>query len=206
MSFYRFSNRAIPNVNTFLASKVFFYDHPVFTLSFLLIVGILITGYCLYVVERWVEYVYLLFREAQPDEWSFLISIFVTFTCMLNGWATDVYDEWNPVTLTGKLICLVRDRELVTLLEYSDSWNLPLCTSNWLRTSKDETFSLAGCFMKKSFLISRYQLLTLWIVSKCKISKEMKLQNLFKLLGKYIFGRSCKVEKWKVLKTHLLLG
>jgi len=83
-------------VNTFLAVKATFHENPVTFILTCIICGTLISAYSTYIFER----------EAQPENWNFGISIFVALTCMLTGWATDVYDTYNPVTWASKGICI----------------------------------------------------------------------------------------------------
>jgi hypothetical protein len=56
----------------------------------------LVFGYALYILER----------EAQPDDFTFPISVYVMTQVLLTGWATDTYDDYNPVTYAGKYTCI----------------------------------------------------------------------------------------------------
>jgi hypothetical protein len=50
--------------------------------------------------------IYILEREAQPDLFDIWGSMFVAMQVLLTGWATDTYDELNPVTFAGKIVCI----------------------------------------------------------------------------------------------------
>jgi len=56
---------------------------------------VLIIGYWVYIFER------------EQQDMSFGVSIYLVFLCMVTGWASDVYDEYDPRSPLGKIGCIL---------------------------------------------------------------------------------------------------
>jgi hypothetical protein len=56
-----------------------------------------IYGFCIYVLER----------TAQPDVFDIAGSLYLGLQCILTGWPSDVYDEYDPSTHAARLVAMM---------------------------------------------------------------------------------------------------
>jgi len=145
-----------PIFNSFLSLKVLFFLHPI---TFIVLwIGFLcaVLGYCIYIFER----------EAQPEEFSYRISVYLAFISMVTGWATDTYDEYNPETWGAKFFaisCVIFGLFLFALL--IDYVHASMSLSEWQQIalhSIRRTFILEKLRTQAALLIQtawRYRLL-----------------------------------------------
>ncbi len=85
-----------PEFDWALALKTICFRQPLMFACTSVLVLNAVFGYAVYILER----------EAQPDLFDIWGSMFVATQVLLTGWATDTYDQLNPVTLAGKYTCI----------------------------------------------------------------------------------------------------
>jgi len=91
-----YSHSSHPVFDALISVKVLFHRKPVaFILFWIVIVG-LISGYCIYVLER----------DLQPHRFSIWVGIYLSFISMFTGWPSDVYEEYDPRHFFTRLACI----------------------------------------------------------------------------------------------------
>lgn len=90
-----FSARA-PNFDWWLSVKTVCYRSPIlFSVTWYLI-SILLFGYTIFIFER----------DYSPQLFTYGTSTFLSFQCVTVLWASDVYNQFNPITWEGKFACI----------------------------------------------------------------------------------------------------
>ena len=84
-----------PDFNWWLSFKTVCFRSPIqFALTFA-VCAVLIYGYCIYILER----------TAQPTQMWFLRGVWLAFQAITILWTSDVYNQFNPITWPGRLMC-----------------------------------------------------------------------------------------------------
>jgi len=82
-----------PKFNWFLSLKTYHYQNPLLTMTVMTVFCILIFGHITYVFER----------ETPDTKFTYGISLYVAFICMVSGWPADPFGIYNTVTIFGML-------------------------------------------------------------------------------------------------------
>jgi len=86
-------NHAPPKFNWFLSLKTLHYQYPLYMMTLLTASVVLLCGHITYIFER----------EVEDTKFTFGISVYVAFICMLSGWPADPFGIYNVVTIPGML-------------------------------------------------------------------------------------------------------
>ncbi|GAM17648.1 hypothetical protein SAMD00019534_008230, partial [Acytostelium subglobosum LB1] len=88
---YKAKNEVPPKFNWSLSLKTLLYQRPLMTFIPFTLFIIFICSHIIYVFER----------EAQ-HQFTYAVSLYISFISMFTGWPTDTYDHYNPVTFFGR--------------------------------------------------------------------------------------------------------
>ncbi|EGG25154.1 hypothetical protein DFA_03402 [Cavenderia fasciculata] len=89
---YRDRMEIPPKFNWALSFKSLLFQQPLTTFIPFTLFIIFICSHIIYVFER----------EANPEGFTYPVSLFISFLSMFTGWPTDTYDEHNPATIFGR--------------------------------------------------------------------------------------------------------